>query len=134
VLGRVLINSPFRLYPLMRTSPGDQGMSVLAQKSLMRCSKQAYSITWSARSNMEVGIVRMSKARLRGTTRCSWDNSPRPGAGKKLSLLPAKVVEVGPCQTLDKLDVPRFSTPPGRQHTASVSPLPHLVATAAPAA
>jgi hypothetical protein len=32
----------------------------------MRCSKQAYSITWSARSNMEVGIVRMSTARLQG--------------------------------------------------------------------
>src|SRR3954454_7729984 len=43
----------------------------------------------------------------RGTTRCSWDNSPRPGAGEKLSLLPAEVVKVGPCQTLDKLDVPR---------------------------
>src|SRR5262245_5680804 len=61
---------------------------------------------------------------FRGTTRCSWDNSPRPGAGEKLSLLPAKVVEVGPCQTLDKLDVPRFSTLPGGQHTASVSRLP----------
>jgi hypothetical protein len=24
------------------------------------------------------------------TTRCSWDNSARPGAGEKLSLLPAK--------------------------------------------
>jgi hypothetical protein len=32
----------------------------------MRCSKQASSITWSARSNMEVGIVRMSTARLLG--------------------------------------------------------------------
>jgi hypothetical protein len=32
----------------------------------MRRSKQAYSITWSARSNMEVGIVRMSTARLQG--------------------------------------------------------------------
>jgi len=32
----------------------------------MRCSKQAYSITWSARGNMEVGIVRMSTARLQG--------------------------------------------------------------------
>src|SRR5262252_627987 len=59
-----------------------------------------------------------------GTTSCSWDNSPRPGAGEKLSLLPAKVVEVGPCQTLGKLDVPRFSTLPGGQHTASVSRLP----------
>src|SRR2546429_9639168 len=59
---------------------------------------------------------------FRGTT--SWDNSPRPGAGEKLSLLPAKVVNVGPCQTLDKLDVPRFSTLPGGQHTASVSRLP----------
>ena len=37
-----------------------------AKNRLMRCSKQAYSITWSARSNMEVGIVRMSTARLRG--------------------------------------------------------------------
>src|SRR6201988_481381 len=27
---------------------------------------------------------------FRGTTRCGWDNSPRPGAGEKLSLLPAK--------------------------------------------
>ena len=35
-----------------------------AKNRLMRCSKQAYSITWSARSNMEVGIVRMSTARL----------------------------------------------------------------------
>src|SRR5262245_13291608 len=61
---------------------------------------------------------------FRSTTRCSWDNSPRPSAGEKLSLLPAKVVEVDPCQTLDKLDVPRFSTLPGRQHTASVSRLP----------
>jgi hypothetical protein len=61
---------------------------------------------------------------FRGTTRYSWDNSPRPGAGEKLSPLPAKVVEVGPCQTLDKLDVPRFSTLPGGQHTASVSRLP----------
>ena len=25
-----------------------------------------------------------------GTSRCSWDNSPRPAAGEKLSLLPAK--------------------------------------------
>jgi len=33
---------------------------------------------------------------FRGTTRCSWDNSPRLGAGEKLFLLPAKVVEVGP--------------------------------------
>src|SRR6201993_2371576 len=68
---------------------------------------------------------------FRGTTRCSWDNSPRPGAGEKLSLLPAKVVEVGPCQTLDKLDIPRFSTLPGGQH---IPACPHLVATAAPAA
>src|SRR4029077_4200049 len=50
-----------------------------------------------------------------------WDNSPRPGTGEKLSLFYRKVVEVGPCQTLDKLDVPRFSTLPGGQHTASVA-------------
>ena len=37
-----------------------------AKNRLMRCSKQASSITWSARSNMEVGIVRMSTARLQG--------------------------------------------------------------------
>jgi hypothetical protein len=37
-----------------------------AKNRLMRCGKQAYSITWSARSNMEVGIVRMSTARLQG--------------------------------------------------------------------
>jgi hypothetical protein len=37
-----------------------------AKSRLMPCSKQAYSITWSARSNMEVGIVRMSTARLQG--------------------------------------------------------------------
>ena len=73
---------------------------------------------------MEVGIVRMSKAGFRRTTRCKWDNSPRPGAGKELSLLPAKVVEVGSCKTLDKLDFPRFSTLPGGQHNASVSPSP----------
>jgi hypothetical protein len=39
---------------------------VRAKNRLMPCSKQAYSITWSARSNMEVGIVRMSTARLQG--------------------------------------------------------------------
>jgi hypothetical protein len=32
----------------------------------MRCSKQTNSIDWSARSNNEVGIVRMSTARLQG--------------------------------------------------------------------
>jgi hypothetical protein len=37
-----------------------------AKNKLMRCSKQAYSITWSARSNMEEGIVRTSTARLQG--------------------------------------------------------------------
>jgi hypothetical protein len=42
-------------------------MSLKCAKSrLMPCSKQAYSITGSARSNMEVGIVRMSTARLQG--------------------------------------------------------------------
>src|SRR5215831_5673084 len=61
---------------------------------------------------------------FRSTTTCSWDNSPRPSAGEKLSLLSAKVVEVDPCQTLDKLDVLRFWTLPGGQHTASVSRLP----------
>ena len=41
-------------------------MTRCAKNKLMPCSKHAYSITWSARSNMEVGIVRMSTARLQG--------------------------------------------------------------------
>src|SRR4029453_5745182 len=47
-----------------------------------------------------------------------------PVPAKSCPFLPAKVVKVDPCQTLDKLDVPRFSTLPGGQHTASVSRLP----------
>jgi len=83
------------------------GMSQTCQNRLMRCSKQASSITWSARSNMEVGIVRnVEGLGFRVTTRCSWDNSPRPPVpAKSCPSYRAKVVEVDPCQTLDKLDV-----------------------------
>src|ERR1051325_8345897 len=106
-------------------SSGHRFAPLWAKNRLMRCSKQAYSITWSACSNMEVGNRSNVEGSASGAPqRCSWDNSPRPGAGEKLSLLPAKVVEVDPCQTSDKLDVPRFSTLPGGKHTASVSHLP----------
>ena len=44
----------------------DRSSMPAAKNKLMPCSKQVYSITWSARSNMEVGIVRMSTARLQG--------------------------------------------------------------------
>jgi len=50
--------------PTYCRSPGAPVHSI--KNRLMRCSKQAYSITWSARSNMEVGIVRMLTARLQG--------------------------------------------------------------------
>src|SRR2546429_3190778 len=57
----------------------------------MPFSKQVYSITWSARSNMEVGIVRMSTARLQGhhklgqqpETRCRRKAVPLTGKGSR---------------------------------------------------
>jgi len=54
---------------------------------LMRCSKQAYSITWLAPAIWRWASFECRRLGFRGTTRCSWDNSPRPGAGEKLSLL-----------------------------------------------
>src|SRR4029453_2933968 len=71
---------------------------------------------------------------FRGTTRCSWDNSPRPGAGEKLSLLPANVVEVVHVRPWTSST---FHT--SRRFLADSIPrrfpaCPHLVATPAPGA
>ena len=54
------------LYLYEQTSHRPSAFLKGAKNRLMRCSKQAYSITWSARSNMEVGVVRMSTARFQG--------------------------------------------------------------------
>jgi hypothetical protein len=65
---------------------------------------------------------------------CSWDNSPRPGAGEKLFLLPAKVIELVHVRPWTSSTFHAFR----RCLADSIPPrfpaCPHLVATAAPAA
>src|SRR6201981_655449 len=116
--------SPLHPEQLTRGETLDEVCAGPKPKRLMRWSKQAFRLPSRLAAIWRWASFECRRFGFRGTTRCSWDNGPRPDAGEKLSLLPAKVVELGPCQTLDKLDVPRFSTLPGGQHTASVSRLP----------
>jgi hypothetical protein len=66
-----------------------------------------------------------SRAVLRGDLAlgaCFGEN-PSPIATKQRSLSQTQV-EVGSCQTLSMLDLPRFATPPGKQRIALVSRSP----------
>ena len=83
----------------VRSSPASPIINLAAQvrkgpnTDSRAAAGRCYSITWSShqyggghRSNVEGSAS--------GSPQCSWDNSPRPGTDEKLSLLPAKVVEV----------------------------------------
>ena len=59
------------------------------------CQKQTHALQQAGLFTRLAAIRRWASFEcrwlgFRGTTRCSWDNSPRPNAGEKLSLLPGK--------------------------------------------